>query len=366
MINLLYDHQIFAMQRFGGISRYYYELISRLNKHGDIDLSLYLGAHVNEYGLERYRSSYRRYWGWKHRSVPSASPLFSIFNRMIFRSFFIPTERDIYHQTYYGIHHATARCKRVVTVYDMIHENRPKEFPVRDRTIIAKKEAVSRADAVICISQATKNDLLRYYQLPEDRIRVIYLANSLTKKVASHQAVQAPYILYVGLRGGDKNFSLLTDVYASSDLIRKNFRLVCFGGGDFTPEERSRFLSLGIAGSVAHYSGPDERLANLYRYASVFVYPSLFEGFGIPPLEAMHYGCPVLASNASSIPEVVGDGGLYFDPAKPDDLRQKLEELLVNGSLQDQLRSRGHAQEQKFSWDICAQETAGLYRTLTA
>ncbi|MHB8845794.1 MAG: glycosyltransferase family 4 protein [Nitrospirota bacterium] len=364
MMNVLYDHQIFAMQRFGGVSRYFYELISRLRTRDDIALSLFLGAHINEYGLEQFHSSYRRSWGWKHRPMPTASPLFSIFNRAIFRSFFTPEEQEIYHQTYYSIHHATARCKRVVTVYDMIHERRPTDFPSRDRTIAAKKESVTRADAIICISQSTKSDLLRYYHLPEDRIRVIYLANSLTCAVVSPRAVQVPYILYVGLRGGYKNFSLLASAFASSERLRRNYTLICFGGGDFTSKERTQFHSLGIAGSVDHYSGPDELLANLYAYASVFVYPSLFEGFGIPPLEAMHFGCPVLASNTSSIPEVVGDGGLYFDPTAPDDLRQKLEDLLGNDSLRDELRSRGRAQERKFSWDVCAQETAELYRTI--
>jgi glycosyltransferase involved in cell wall biosynthesis len=102
-------------------------------------------------------------------------------------------------------------------------------------------------------------------------------------------------------------------------------------------------------------------LANLYQFADTFVYPSLYEGFGIPPLEAMYYGCPVLASNTSSIPEVVGEAGHYFNPNSFDDLVRKLEQILSDSSLKRKLVEKGYEQESKFSWGKCAEETHSFY-----
>ena len=103
-------------------------------------------------------------------------------------------------------------------------------------------------------------------------------------------------------------------------------------------------------------------MANLYKFATVFIYPSLYEGFGIPPLEAMHYGCPVLASNSSSIPEVVGSAGLYFDPTSTDDLVLQLEQLVSDDTLRQRLSLAGFQQEKLFSWDRCADQVFNFYK----
>lgn len=359
-LHLLYDHQVFG-QKYGGASRYYYELISRFCQMNEIKVALFLGAHINEYGLENYRDKYDRFWGLKHHPVPKLARLFSIFNQMSFNLFYDKQRQYIYHPTYYGYYARKLNCKRVITVYDMIHELYPQQFSRHDPTARDKEKIVQNSDAVICISQSTKHDLMLYYKVPEERIRVIYLGNSLKLEVKSPSIVNAPYVLYVGLRNGYKNFNLLLAAYAHSEKINRDFKLVCFGGGQFTSHERSLIRSMNLGDKVINYSGRDEKLANLYKYASVFIYPSLHEGFGIPPLEAMGYGCPVLASNTSSVPEVVGQAGLYFNPTSVDDLTFHLDKILREDMLRKDLIQRGYEQENKFSWDRCAKETLKLY-----
>ena len=114
--------------------------------------------------------------------------------------------------------------------------------------------------------------------------------------------------------------------------------------------------------NVKAVNGDDAKLANYYRNASLFVYPSLYEGFGIPPLEAMGYGCPVVCSNTSSIPEVVGDAAILFDPYSLDSISNAIETVLTNNHLRSSLISRGFEQIQKFSWKKCADETLDVYK----
>jgi glycosyltransferase involved in cell wall biosynthesis len=122
--------------------------------------------------------------------------------------------------------------------------------------------------------------------------------------------------------------------------------------------------SLGIESKVEHVGGGDDRLATLYSNAEIFVYPSLYEGFGIPPLEAMSLGCPVLCSRTSSIPEVVGNAGRYFDPGDIDSIRVAMEEVLYSSVARNKLIQAGFNRCRSFSWSRCAAETAAIYRTL--
>jgi len=145
--------------------------------------------------------------------------------------------------------------------------------------------------------------------------------------------------------------------------------LIAFGGHprrgpDPDPEERNEIRRLGVTDRVRFESGSDRELAARYQAAAAFIYPSKYEGFGIPPLEAMSHGCPVVCSNAGAIPEVVGDAGVYFDPNNAEELRTALERVLTTEGLQADLRARGYARIAAFSWDKCAAETARIYREI--
>ena len=130
------------------------------------------------------------------------------------------------------------------------------------------------------------------------------------------------------------------------------------------PTRRTRSARLGITDRVRFESGSDQELAARYRAATAFIFPSKYEGFGIPPLEAMSHGCPVVCSNAGSIPEVVGNAGVYFDPNSAEELRMVLERVVTTENLQADLRARGYARIAAFSWDKCAAATAQIYRQI--
>lgn len=361
-MHVLYDYQVFSWQRYGGISRYFFELITRLALMPDNAVSVFMGLHVNRYGLERFRDQFKGFYGLGHRLSPALTKAARLLNPPLFASFSRRSPVDIYHQTYYAIPPAPRGGKVIVTVYDMIHERFPERFASDDPTRRRKKQAIARADGIICISESSKRDLVEILDVPDDKIAVIHLANSLATQVADPPWVKEPYVLFVGQRGGYKNFRTFAEAFASRSSIPGHFKLICFGGGALTPQEAQVLRALGILEKTRVLDGPDTRLANLYQYARAFVYPSLYEGFGFPPLEAMHYGCPVLVSRSSSIPEVVGDAGCYFDPTDREDMADKLERVLGDESLRKQLAIRGRQREQSFSWDRCAEETQRFYR----
>lgn len=323
-----------------------------------------MGLHVNGYDLAEYRDHYRFFWGVRRPRVPKTTRIITFLNDIIFNISVPLVSGNLYHQTYYNNLAPTFRGKKILTVHDMIHELYPEFFKAGKSVTKIKREAVKRADGIICISQSTKNDLIRLFDCPDHKIKVIYHGNSLKIAVTSPPAVNVPYILYVGQRGEHKNFNLLFDAYAHAERINSEYALVCFGGEPFDRQERWKISDFKLSQKMIHCSGDDVFLANLYKYASVLVYPSLYEGFGIPPLEAMHYGCPVLTSNSSSLPEVVGDAGIYFNPKDMDNLMSQLEDILTESDLRSRCVQKGFQREGMFSWDRCADETLAYYQEL--
>lgn len=361
-MQVLYDYQIFSWQRYGGISRYFFELITRLSQMPENAVSVFMGLHVNRYGLEHFRHQFRAFSGQEHRLSPMMTRAVRLLNPPLFASFACRMPIDVYHQTYYDAPTVTPQGKVVLTVYDMIHELLPEQFSPHDPTRKRKRRAVAKADGIICISESAKRDLIDCLGVPEEKVAVIHLANSLVCDVQGPPHVAEPYVLFVGQRSGYKNFMRFAEAFASRPALPRHFKLICFGGGRFTPEEADRLRTLGILERSKTLEGPDALLANLYRYASVLVYPSLYEGFGFPPVEAMHYGCPVLVSRSSSIPEVVGEAGWYFNPRETEDIAEQLERVLGDDLLRKRLSALGHTREKAFSWDRCAEETQQFYQ----
>ena len=360
-VSLLYDHQIFSWQQYGGISRYFYEIISRVSQSSQVSAMVHMGLHVNQYGLEKFRDNFSAFNGYYHPAIPKTGRIFLRLNDMLFSQCFRNTDAMIYHSTFYDTLLPDFKGKRIITVHDMVHEMYPHLFSAKDKLASYKRKAVESADGIICVSEYTKRKLLEILDFPEHKIKVIYLGNPFPPKNISPAIVKAPYILYVGPRSGYKNFNILLSAYKQSSQIHNNFQLVCFGGGIFTSNEKAMLDDSGMSGKVLYFTGSDEILANLYQHAALFVYPSICEGFGIPPLEAMHFGCPVLVSSATSIPEVVGEAGLYFDPYNMEELQEKMEVILTNDNLRRQLVAKGYLQKDKFSWDKAAKETISFY-----
>ena len=347
----------------GGISRYFVELARRLPGCATgIETTVLAPFHINEYLMH----SPVHKVGRKVPSFPGRHRILPVLNRMAGRRFLKNLAPDILHETYYSTTAQKTPAPRFLTVYDMIHERFPDQFHGVDRKIpVLKARAVARADHVIAISKSTRDDLIHYLRIPPEKVTVIHLAPSFEKVDGATDAKQweRPYLLYVGLRGGVKNFQRFLTAFSHSKVIRSEFDVVCVGGGDFTREEKCSFKELGVGERVRHLQADDTRLAALYAQATLFVYPSLYEGFGLPIVEAMHCGCPVVCSNTSSMPEIAGDAALYFDPVAEEELCAVMESVVQSQELADSLRARGYEREKMFSWDKCVRQTAALYRS---
>lgn len=360
-VHIAFDHRIFAYQTHGGVSRYFAGIIGNLPRHG-IAPKVLAPLHVNAY-LGRLPPG--TVWGWRVPPSRVASGLASRIDSVLHRPLAAAWRSHIVHETYFGAKRLAPNSARIaLTVYDMIHELFPHYWP-GDATIYNKRRAIERADRIICISESTRRDLIDIYPDTADRAVVTLLGYDQPPSSAE-KGVQAgrPYLLYVGQRGGYKNFAAVLKAYAASPALRCDFDLLCIGGGPFSPEEQEAIAGAGLTDSVRQESADNDQLQQCYRSAALFVYPSRYEGFGIPPLEAMAAGCPVAASNASSIPEVCGAAVEYFDPDDVDSIGAAIEAVALSAERAETLRVAGHQQVSGFSWDKCAAETAVIYRSM--
>jgi len=370
-VRVMFDSQIFCFQRFGGISRYIASLASEMMKMQDVLPLIVAPFHCNDYLEHLPRSLVRgKKIAWLKNAklaAYAASALPSILWEHRFRP-------DILHNTYYYPARRAAAARQIVTVYDLIHEKYPGNLSASSSIVRWKAAAIARADHVICISENTRRDVLNTYRIDEDRVSVTYLGYSALENLLSDESASAfrtrvlgenvPYLLFVGVRVGYKNFGGFLDAYAGSEWLRKNFYVLCFGGGNFTPSEQLTISQSNLTERVKYVGGSDSVLASCYSHASLFVYPSYYEGFGLPPLEAMSLDCPVACSNTSSLPEVVGDAAVMFDPARPDSIRLALESVLASVSLAASLVDRGRVRKLHFSWKECAKNTVEVYRSV--
>lgn len=364
-MKICYDYQIFVAQRYGGISRYFYEIASRIAKLDGHSVNIIAPVYVNEYlkaGDLRVDGIYVPPVQRIGREVDIA---IRVLANLLFKS---PRRVDIIHETYYSMRDYKSRTDlRVITVYDMVHEKFPAQCSSTKLSRHVKAKAVGRADHVICISENTQKDLIEILGIEKEKTSVVYLGGSL---FAKHSQVSRlvggrPYLLYVGARRNYKNFETLLRAYGKSVRLRKEFDLYCFGGGKFSKPELELMSFLGLReDSVKHISGADEALAGLYASAAVFVYPSLYEGFGIPPLEAMSLDCPVVCANSGSLPEVVANGAEMFDPADEEAMRVAIERVVFSDDYRQELVNRGRFRSSFFSWDKCAQDTLTVYQKL--
>jgi len=269
--------------------------------------------------------------------------------------------------------------KLVITVHDLAFLLFPKHFTFKDRFLLNfhTKRAVQMADKIIVPSKATKNDIIKFYRVDGNKIKVIYHGVETRQCLVS--TTQQPYILFVGSIQPRKNIIRLIEAFE----ILKNLPNPLLQRGNFAPpfKKRAGGIKLIIAGGrgwladeiykkakgskfsddiIFMGSVSDNNLADLYKNAAIFVLPSLYEGFGLPVLEAMSYGIPCVVSDNSSLSEITGDSALLVDAYNPNDIAEKINALLNDEKLRKDLSRRGVENAGKFSWTGAARKTAAV------
>ncbi|MCK5862373.1 MAG: glycosyltransferase family 4 protein [Candidatus Hydrogenedentes bacterium] len=282
---------------------------------------------------------------------------------------------DVYHAVNYVLP-PVQRARRVLSIHDLCFLRHPEWASPKivapfQRTI--RKDA-HEADLVIACSEATKREIVELLELPPEHIRVIYdAADSLFHPVAVDQAkeqvaralgIKESYLLFVGTREPRKNLSTLLEAFSQADIPQ---HLVIAGGAGWNSRElQDQVMRLNLESKV-HFTGyiQDRSLfPALYSAAVAFVFPSWYEGFGLPVLEAMACACPVIASNTTSIPEVGGDAALYVAPDDVAAWVSALRQVVGDKALRDTMCKKGLEQAERFSWKRCAEETLDCYRSL--
>jgi glycosyltransferase involved in cell wall biosynthesis len=238
-MKIAFDSQIFSVQEYGGISRYICSLANSLSHHPGIEPKIFAPMYVNAY-LTDLPS--KLVFGQKIPRILKISRLFHAVNKTLARPAMRQFRPDVVHETYYSTYaYAPTFARRVLTIYDMIDERFSEMIPKYDPISKYKRVAVLRADHIICISENTRKDLLELFDLAEDKVSVVYLGfDSLTPEIPEANK-KRPYLLYVGARGGYKNFECFLRAYASSSWLCNNFDVVCFGGGEFSSDEKKLF-----------------------------------------------------------------------------------------------------------------------------
>ena len=266
------------------------------------------------------------------------------------------------------------RQKYIITVHDILPivfpEVRPFDVYLVYKFLLPK--TLKNADKIITDSNSTKKDLIHYFNVPEEKIKVILLAadekfqplnDEETKEVKQKYHLNFPFILYLGGLAAHKNISTLIKAFYTLKKKKFQHKLVITGKKRWKYNEIFETIDkLNLQKDVI-FTGCvlDEDLPALYNAADLFVYPSLYEGFGLPPLEAMVCGTPVITSNTSSLPEVVGDAGIMVDPFDVDGLAKAMYEVLTDDGLRDDMIKKGLERAKMFSWEKCARETLGIY-----
>jgi glycosyltransferase involved in cell wall biosynthesis len=359
-VRVAIDEQIFAIQRYGGISRMFAELARQfvVNGVGDVDLLPFDAPVVNRYLLDHPEVG-------GPLGARQARSEWTALARYLTRPGTHP-DCDIVHNTFYLPHGlAPVRgAKRVVTVHDMIPERLPQTRRRLD-WLTLKQRYVRHADHIVCVSEATRRDLVDIYGADLPPITIVHhgVDERFHPGVPRLDFLPERYVLFVGNRDQYKDARVLFEAFAALAARHPDLHLLCVGGAGLTPAEVAWLKERGIRERVSQRYLSDADMASAYAHAEVFVFPSRFEGFGLPALEAMASGTPAILAEATSLPEVGGDAALYFDPGDVEQLCEQIDRVLTDEALSGRLVACGLERAGSFTWGRAAERTAEVYRT---
>jgi glycosyltransferase involved in cell wall biosynthesis len=364
-MKIYFDHQTFSNSGYSGISRYFVELIAELNKYPDVEARVVSPLMRSPFLVEaRHRIPVVGCDVSKGEHFPSR--FVGSINASLFRAIAAIAKPEIVHETFYSRARTAPRSAKIVTtIHDLIPQRFPEIFSRSKSYAALMRHVLRRADRAICVSESTRKDLLEMYDIDPDRVSVVRLASALSLATDGPDQIETPYFLHVGARYPYKNFDGLIRAFGDARLYRTH-KLVTFSSQPLTAEELTAVDRAGVPrSSVVAAGGDDHMLARFYAGAEALVFPSLYEGFGIPLVEAMHSGCPIATSNTSSMPEVAGDAAIYFDPR---DVKSISEAMIRIASSSPDTRSlliaNGKERSKEFSWQRCAAETYRIYSGL--
>ena len=382
-MKVLYDPQAFDMQTHGGVSRCFAELYAHRPAFVDASISIKEtnNVYLKDLGFPEagdvykhflcakdtklkhflfkltYNLKYGKFSRWDKRPLINQYETESVIKRGDF---------DIFHPTFYDDYFLRLIGKKpfIITVHDMI----PEIFSIDHSQAKQKLAVIPKAAHIIAVSGQTKKDLVRIMNVPEEKVSVVYHGADEEPYIPSSTAPFAEeYILYVGSRYVYKNFTAFCKSCVGILKRHPQLKIVCTGV-PFSPEEIQLFESLGIKDRMLHrFVQTRQELFDLYHYAITFVYPSKYEGFGIPILEAYKADCPVMLNRASCFPEIAGDAAVFFDlNSEKSDFEEQFETLYrLTGDERGELIQRQRERMKLYSWSKSAAQLADVYKDVS-
>lgn len=379
-MKVLYDLQAFDMQTHGGVSRCFAELYSHRPAFVDAHISVKEtdNVYLQELGFPPKGTLYKNFLCDKDTKLKhflfklkyniqygkfsrlDKRPLINLFET---ESVLKKGDFDIFHPTFFDDYFLPFLGKKpfVITVHDMI----PEIFSIDKHQVEQKLAIIPKATHIVAVSERTKQDLVRIMHVPEEKVSVIYHGSDEEPYTPSTTApIAEEYILFVGTRYEYKNFKAFCKSCVGILKRHSQLKIVCTGV-PFSPEEIQFFESLGIKERMVHkFVQTSQELLDLYHYAFTFVYPSLYEGFGIPILEAYKADCPVMLNRASCFPEIAGDAAVFFDlNSEKSDFEEQFETLYrLTGDERGELIQRQRERMKLYSWSKSAAQLADVYK----
>jgi glycosyltransferase involved in cell wall biosynthesis len=363
-MKIFYDHYAFTYLKFGGISKYMCELLKNIPKENYYNSTIISNnQHIQDSGLIK---TIKFFPNLKFRGKERI--MFEL--NMPYTKYKMHTvDWDVFHSTWFATRYFNElKGKRVVvTIHDLIYDvfYKDKDIPNKEKIIDMGRKSAERADKVIAVSQYTKQNMIDIWGIDGQKIEVIHHGVDKNRySLSKMRLIKNPYLFFVGgSRVATKNFEHLIDAFSILTKRYKDLRLVC-SGVKFTNQERQELQRLRIIDKVIHFYATDQQMAQLYYDAEMLVVPSYYEGFGMPILEAMVYDCPLALSNASCLPEIAAEAGVYYNPYDVEEMCDKISLLLEDTAFREKQKNLCRQRLNNFSWEKCATEHLKLYETL--
>ncbi len=361
---ILIDDEIFIRQKFGGVSRIFIELLKGLKAQNSLSWHF-----QNTYSENPYLSQIGL-----AKTIPwLAKQNFPLKGKLVRAlaggkshqhtcKLLASGKVKVFHPTFYSdyfFEHLPQTCQLVFTLHDLTHEKEGHPLAA------VKKKNLERANHIICVSEATYGEMVHYYPFTKSKnYSIIRLAQQLPPQSAEVPNLPKDFLLFVGERHGYKNFELLFQAFKQLKEKYANLHLVCTGNRPWNAAELSMIKQASLQNRIHLHSVSDAQLKYLYEHALCFIYPSLNEGFGIPTLEAMHCGCPVLLNDIPVFKEVAGDAAIYFGSENTIQLTAAIELVIDDKGFTQMLTAKAREREGQFTWQKHVQETLAIYQRL--